>query len=378
MKQRILIASLMTTLAYFARVMPIWALEITVEGNGDSASSTVDLAQTQQQTIAQTNETTVDNHVATEANTGSNTVDNSNGSAKITTGEVAQATEINNNLNVNQTVNNGCCGGSTGQTTIGIMDNGEGSTNAVSVSTTKNSNIEMTNNANISNQLHDKAETGNNTVKSNLGQATITTGEISAGTHLFNVFNRNDYNRCCSENDDLRVQINDNGHDSINSVSIVDTQTDWVKTANSSFLSDDLWMDLMTGDNYLDGTGDNFIKTGDIVLNVQISNQANENIATFACCETNPSTPPTDEKPNPPPPPPPTTITDPPKTTTSNSDPGTTLASNESWVGGQVLGAILPATGSRDFMWMFMANLLTFLFGCYLRLYSGRAPDKIK
>lgn len=374
--KQISLISIVTALALIAGALPIGAIEITVSGNGDESVNTAAVEQTQAVTVTQTNDTTVNNEVATNANTGGNTVESNAGQTTVETGTVTNNVSLNHDLNTNAVIEDNCC--AQGNTNLVISGNGVGSENTVNAATGNSITVSTVNTATVINSISGSMVTGNNQVNNTQGEVTVITGDIGVSINLVNQANQTKIKDCCGAltQNQVEAKIVGNGSDSVNLINYADNQFTLVNQNNNSFLTNNLWFDLVTGNNQVNNSsGEVFIKTGDIVLNVVITNQTNENIADIGCCEETPVVPPPDDH-NPPPTPP--IITEPPIISTINpdtgkSDPGPSSAG----VGGQVLGAILPATGSGDMMWMLIANLLTFLFGCYLRRYSGRAPARV-
>jgi hypothetical protein len=126
--------------------------------------------------------------------------------------------------------------------------------------------------------------------------------------------------------------------------------------------------------------GDIAIITGDIETSTEVINDPiNQNyIAICTDCD-DPNTPNPPDPTDPPDPQPPVDP-NPPNTDNGGGTGGNSGSSNnsDSGTGGSVLGAstgsILPATGNSQQLWLLIANILTFLLGCYLRLRSGRSP----
>src|SRR5438046_2400879 len=74
--------------------------DITITGNGASSANQVEVSNSSQATVSQTNNSSVTNNITTNQNTGGNTTSaNTGGDTNISTGDTSSQTIVNNNVN---------------------------------------------------------------------------------------------------------------------------------------------------------------------------------------------------------------------------------------------------------------------------------------
>jgi hypothetical protein len=364
------------TVVFLAGKNPVLAEEITIENNGAGASSEVSVQQATQTTVAQTNNSTVNNDVAVKTDTGSNQVSDNSGPATITTGEVKTETTLTNNVNQTK-VDQPCCT-APADTKVVVSGNGEGSASTVNLEQTKTTDIQITQTATITNEIRGTAVTGQNTASDNGGPVSITTGDIKGKVTLVNSANNSDIKVGQTSDGDTTVKIIGNGTNSVNIVNLNDQNVTQVFKQDNAEILNRLNFILITGQNTAnDNNGPVTITTGDVTFEAAVANDpVNQNIIDIGCCE---------EKPIPPVIPPvkppeikPPEQPQPPSNGGGGSGDGDGTSSSAGVGGvGSVLGEILPATGTLDMLLFFIGSVLFLLLGGYLRLISGRAPAKV-
>lgn len=160
---------------------------------------------------------------------------------------------------------------------------GAESTNEATVTIKNNVTINSTNNANISNNIFVKANTGYNSANQNTGSGSITTGDISGSVSVKNTGNENavaasQINLCC-ENQNFSSSNKNTGASSKNKAEVkVKNNTD-INANNKAGVENDVGADLNTGGNEASkNTGNGIIITGDINFGISIINELNQNI----------------------------------------------------------------------------------------------------
>lgn len=149
--------------------------QITVSDNGASSTNQVDLTQTSQTTALVYQDATIVNNVTGYANTGLNSANHNNGDVSISTGDiVAKVLLANDGINLAKVQTP--AGNSA--VVVAIWGNGAFSTNQVNYSASQQSNVYITNQANILNLVNWYANTGLNSANGNNGDVSITTGDI--------------------------------------------------------------------------------------------------------------------------------------------------------------------------------------------------------
>lgn len=368
-----IVASLITVMMLFGSSSVVLADELSITGNGADSQNSVSVTNTQTTTVEQTNNASVSNDVDSTANTGGNTASsNSGGDTNTTTGDISSNTSVENSLNVSS-VEVGCCPSSAG---VNISENGANSDNNISATQTNQTDILITQNAYITNNVNGSANTGNNTASNNGGNVTISTGNIHAQAGIENIGVNLASVKGSSGGSDLTISIFGNGSSSDNNVKFVhDNQTN-VSINNNSYLNNILNFYANTGGNSANGNlGDVTISTGDIFLNLKIKNRTNESIVDLDCCPIggpgpdDPGDNDDDEKDD---------NGDDDKKDEGDKDgdkdnddngDGDNGGGDSGGAGGpgEVLGASLPATGNNTVLGLTLLSLLMLAWGIYLR-----------
>lgn len=329
---------------------PVFAEEYSISGNGEGSSSQINVKQEESKAVEQNNNTEIKNEVKAESETGNNQASGNSGETEIKTGDASQDTTVINSGNTNE-AQAGCCPTYSGGSAT-ISGNGADSQNQINSSQTMGSNITQNNGAKITNNITVYANTGDNEASDNLGNSTITTGDINIQTAVFNQGN-NSYAKIGGSKAPLDIKIAGNGASSVNDVDENNTEYQVVYVNNYLDLSNNVKHFASTGGNKAyKNLGNVKIITGDIYLDIILSNKFNNSVVIADCgCK---------ETPQPTPKPSETPIPSTPPSGGENgggggsggsssggsggtSDSGSSSSSGGS--GGSVLGVSLPATG---------------------------------
>ena len=259
------------------------ALEIVVTGNGSESDNQVSTQIESQTIINQTNEATVENSINENANTGQNSTSENTGDTNITTGDIKSETTVTNNLNASY-VETGCCSSSTSLT---IFSNGSGSDNNVILAQKKNTDISISNIANITNSIKGDANTGINKANNNGGDVNINTGSINILNGIANESVNISYVKVSTGFPGLSAFIKDNGSGSDNLIKTHLSDDISVYLNNISNIDNYILWDANTGENEASGNtgGDVNITTGDIEVETFIKNFLNIGGVKIDCCK---------------------------------------------------------------------------------------------
>ena len=338
----------------------VYADSFTVSGNGEGSTSDVNVSQTQSTNTTQQNTADINNNVSTNANTGNNTADGNGGNTSITTGDVNANTIIDNSgINQSYVDNSSCC--NNGSTNIDISGNGAYSNNSVGYSVGSGSNVSISNNAQIANNIRGYANTGYNSANGNLGNVSITTGDIYAKDSIKNKsINIYSVNAGAGIVGDISISVSGNGEGSTNIVNFAQDNNTNVEINNVADISNNSEWYLNTGYNTANGNNGNVvIATGDVYYTSSIENgPINVGYVDVSCCDIpdHPTTPP-------------------------GSNPGGNPGSagsgggSSSGTNAPTAGQMLPVTGNYFMLILMVGNVMMLMLGGYLRLRSGRSPN---
>lgn len=278
---------------------------VKIAGNGTKSDNDATVKTKNEANVNQDNYAKIKNNVDVDNNTGDNKAeDNTWGDVAIETGDADATVTIANAANANWAA---ISAGSNGGGTLGveIVGNGSDSDNTAYVELESKKNIDQDNDANISNDVDVDNNTGYNKAEDNTGgEVSIETGDASATVDVSNMANFNAANlEGCGCIDDLEVLVKGNGTDSDNDVTVklksytkVDQDNDYSCGGHGGylgFLSEyfgnhrggscaDVDVDNNTGDNKAEDNtshdGDPSIETGDADADIEVSNEANQNI----------------------------------------------------------------------------------------------------
>lgn len=167
-------------------------------------------------------------------------------------------------------------------TTIEISGNGTQSDNTANVTTTTNTTVVQSNDANISNKVNVDADTGKNDANDNTGgDVTIETGDVDTEVTVSTTVNSNSASVDCCPTGDTNVLISGNGSNSDNDVNLTQSSKTELFQDNDADIYNYVKVDGDTGKNDAnDNTGGSVtIETGDVDAIVSISNSGNVNSA---------------------------------------------------------------------------------------------------
>lgn len=176
-----------------------------------------------------------------------------------------------------------------GATHLVISGNGSDSNNDVNVEVEHSTSVVQSNNADVTNEVNAKSNTGDNKAKGNTGgEVSVETGDATNNVSVTNTLNSNAANvDCCSNAGDVTLEIKDNGSDSDNDIDYdsdsgsKESSNVYVRQSNYSDVTNKVYTDAKTGDNDVDdNTGGNVsVETGDASATVTLSTTANANSA---------------------------------------------------------------------------------------------------
>jgi len=353
-----------------------YALELEITGNSNGGNNEVTASVEQTTSVSQTNTASVTNTVSADANTGNNATGNNAGDASITTGSVTADVSVNNTLNQSSADVN-CCTTDPNPSAVTVTGNSNNGNNESTVAKTATTQVSVTNHASVFNVVNGTANTGGNKADNNTKAVTIETGNI---THHETINNQgiNIVSVSVSKSAGIvNVKIANNTNDGDNKVVLTYNQNDVFSVYNKLNLTNISIWNFNTGNNTAENNaGPVTIITGSIASTSDIVNKdINASHISVTCCakggDGEEVTPP--EEHNPP--------SIPPEQQPAQPSPNVSNGGNGGGVGGvttssigEILGAILPATGASFWLFATIANILMFLLGLYLRLRAGRSP----
>ena len=170
--------------------------------------------------------------------------------------------------------------------TIIISGNGANTTNEAEVELDNDTNVVQNNNAQVYNNVSSNSSTGGNSASMNTGgEVLVSTGDATTDVSIENILNSNRaLVDCCNQND-LDIEISDNGYESDNKVKMEADETDGsdinVYQDNYANVRNNVDADARTGHNDADYNtgGDVAVVTGDATTLVDVSTIANANWA---------------------------------------------------------------------------------------------------
>lgn len=361
----------------------VHAVEISVTGNGAETVNEAVVNSADSANINQNNDAQIFNNSSSNSDTGGNTAANNNSDSAISTGDAAQNSTINNNVN-ESSVNQGCCPESQTSASINISNNGAGSiSNAVNQGS-DNQVINTNNQANITNNINNKASTGENAIYSNSGSSTIKTGNVYSNITVTNDgINKSHIEATGKNRGNNEINIKGNGANSINIAKLDSKTKSIINGENNAVIRNYIASENNTGNNKIaKSLGLSGILTGDIFSDIKIGNALNKNLLIFECCikkaEASEQVPAKDnkgeDKPSQQPAASPSTSGG---VSSSISSPGSSGSSGPTDTSGQVAGVTarhLPITGNNWLFFSLLGNIIMLFLGAYLRLRSGNAP----
>jgi hypothetical protein len=389
----VILAALSIPALYLSAVTNAEALELVISGNGEGSASEVSVASNTNTQVTQTNNAQVNNNVAVDSNTGENSISaNSGGNSIVSSGDVGSKIDIQNDVN-SSVVSKPCCPQNSA-TSLDISDNGTDTKNSIILNQNQTTQVNITQEVNIKNQVISKANTGSNEANNNTGGNTsITTGNINVNLSIKNTNINNASSDIGGGGGGISAKIDGNGTDSRNSIYFSGESTQLINIKNSADIANIAYFELNTGGNKANGNsgGNVSIATGDIRLDlVYVNGPINSSSVGVGCCLiSDPADPNDPQDPDDPGDPgyggivdttlPPANSFNPgndAKSSSSSSDSGG--GSSSGGVLGAILGSgqILPATGSWWTIFLTIIAAILFMIGIYLRLHPGRDPSK--
>lgn len=263
---------------------PVLAQEFSVTGNGEGSSNSISFQVENNNQVDQTNTADIKNEVQAEAETGSNEANDNTGEVEIETGDVTQEVVIINSGN-NSTVQIGCCE-EEDPSTAATQNNGASSDNSIDVSDNSSTAVNIVNELSIQNNVDISANTGDNEALGNEGDVTIKTGEINL---LAVILNKNLNTADVSVSDpakNFNLFLKKNGAGSTNSISEDNKTENEYSVFNNLYLNNDIKNHSNTGNNKANkNSGQVFISTGDIFLDIILKNKdINTSKIADVCC----------------------------------------------------------------------------------------------
>lgn len=362
----------------------VFADEITVSGNGEGSSNNVQVEEKKSDSVTQSNNAEVENKVSPEASTGNNKANDNDGETATKTGDADTEAKVVNQVNDNK-ASGGCNCPQGDPSSATISGNGANTDNSIKNTGTSNTTISQNNGAKITNNIKVTANTGNNEAEGNSGDTTIKTGDVKIAMAVVNKGNSS-YVSFANKAPEFNSKIAGNGEGSKNDINNESNYNQQFLVNNYLELNNNFIVEANTGGNKAkDNNGKVFISTGSVLLDIILKNDLNKSviIADCGCKEAPPSPTPTPTPSGTPSP------SSPPSGGSggsgggsgggsSSGGGGSSGSSSTSSSGGQVLGAILPATGGFSILSLTLLASILLLVGIMLRLDYSKAKSYIE
>jgi hypothetical protein len=159
---------------------------------------------------------------------------------------------------------------------ITVSGNGDGSSNAVNVSSTQNTSASQDNSANVNNNVSQSANTGNNSADSNSGNTSIATGNANSSSNITNSgINQSVIdNTNCNCTNTTTIDVSGNGEGSTNLLGYSTGVNSNVSVNNIANINNNVNGKANTGYNSANGNNGNVsITTGNIYATDSIKNK---------------------------------------------------------------------------------------------------------
>jgi hypothetical protein len=261
---------------------------IQISGNGAGSDNYATVSQTNTNTVSQSNTANVTNNVTSNADTGHNDAGfNTGGDVTIHTGEAKTTANVTNTLNSNAAQIAGC--NCAGDTNVKVAGNGAYSQNQVTLGVANTNTVAQQNDANVTNNVDNKAKTGDNSANSNTGgDVVIVTGDATANANVKTVANSNSAmigGGAGAGNASASFVISGNGAGSNNWITASLTNANTIAQQNSAHVNNDVDSSAKTGGNDagFNTGGDVVIATGDAKSGADVTNMVNFNSASLDC-----------------------------------------------------------------------------------------------
>ncbi len=161
--------------------------------------------------------------------------------------------------------------------TVEVSGNGNGTNNSVAVESSQTTTVSQSNTANVSSDVHQEANTGDNQANANSGNTQISTGDVTTSTTVTSNVNNSVVNvdNCCA-GQGITVTVSGNGADSTNSVKVGVGQNVSVSIDQTANVNNQVSLTADSGHNQASGnSGSVSITTGDIASVGYIRNGIN-------------------------------------------------------------------------------------------------------
>jgi hypothetical protein len=166
-----------------------------VSGNGTGSNNNISINDSSSTNIMSNNNASITNNISIQANTGRNKANGNVGDVFIKTGDIKAYQEvINGPLNINN-VTFGANGNK--ERNIIIKGNGSYSENTITIFDNEEFKVRVNNVADIINNVFTDLNTGENEANGNVGDVTISTGDIISKTVISNAVNYNKVDLSC-------------------------------------------------------------------------------------------------------------------------------------------------------------------------------------
>lgn len=268
--------------------MAFASTELVISGNGSDSDNQVQVQQSNNTWVTQTNVTDIQNHIDVNADTGGNTAeDNTGGDVHLETGDASAKVMVDNLANSNVAEVESCdCAD---DTLVKIEGNGTGTDNTARLQKAAQTNVFQTNVAKIDNKVNVDAETGDNDAEDNTGgDVVILTGDADTEVYMSTMANMNSASVKPAGNGggSIALLIGGNGSDSDNAIGLKLDRSVWLDQLNLTDIENKVDVDAETGENDAeDNTGGLVgIGTGDAYVKVMVDNMAGFNSADVEDC----------------------------------------------------------------------------------------------
>lgn len=277
------ITNILLVLSSSLFIPTVLALDLEVTGNGDSAMSEVNVTQSQETAVTQTNTSEIVNDVTVINNTGANSASDNSGDVLIDTGNSLSEVNINNSANSSQ-VETGCCGS---EGSIGISGNGTDSNNLINTTLANATYLNGVNDASVANNVNGYSNTGGNTANSNMGNIMINSGDVYAKGEIVNGPINSFFGKVHTGSLGLSALISGNGDSSVNKILYFEDLTNFENVVNLADVLNNIYWYGNTGDNTASrNSGDVAISTGNVLIDFVIKNgPINSSYIEIDCCE---------------------------------------------------------------------------------------------
>lgn len=269
---------------------PVFAdTTIQIVGNGVSTDNNANVTTTHNVAVQQSNNATITNNVTANADSGKNTAsENTGGDTNIDTGKATTTTNVSNTVNSNMA--NVDCGCNNGDTSVLIKKNGDSSDNSVTLhqNSEDGTTLVQNNNADVTNNVDAKANTGKNVANENTGGAvSIETGAAKSTVNVDTTANANVANvgSAGGKGGSLSAVIFGNGVSSDNEINLSTSNDVKVWQANNADVTNNVDAKATSGKNNADENtgGDVSIDTGSAWAGATVDNTVNFNAANVGC-----------------------------------------------------------------------------------------------